>query len=368
MIRLDKRILTHFDFVQPILVLPIIILSYTLISEANDMLSSKQIVYFSIGFLAFTFFFLMPIRKIEWLIPTVYWINIILLFSVDIFGVSKLGAQRWLEIPFVHFTLQPSEIMKPSFILMLAYLIKRDPPGINGYNLKQFLKISIYILLPFGLILKEPDLGTAMMLIITGYGILFIIGVNKKIWLTLAICIGVAAPVIYESLHDYQKKRIVDFLSKEPSYQVRQSIIAIGNGGITGKSAEEATQTRFKFLPIATSDFIFAYTIERHGFIGGMVLILLYGFLIAHLLSLNYKLKGNYFIKAVTSGISILIFIYVSVNIFMTIGFAPVVGIPLPFYSYGGSSFVTFMCLFGILQNLLTFRFDPTYRFIKIKF
>ncbi|ANE36222.1 rod shape-determining protein [Campylobacter iguaniorum] len=368
MIRLDKRILTHFDFVQPILILPVIFISYSLVSEASDMLANKQLVYFGIGLLAFVFFFLLPIRKMEWLIPTVYWINTILLFSVDIFGVSKLGAQRWLEIPFVHFTLQPSEIMKPAFILMLAYLIKKNPPDIDGYNLKQFLKISFYIILPFILILKEPDLGTALLLIITGYGILFIVGVNKKIWISLIVAMFVATPILYESLHDYQKKRITDFISKDPSYQVKQSIIAIGNGGITGKKADEATQTKFKFLPIATSDFIFAYTVERYGFIGGMSLILLYGFLIAHLLSMNYKLKSDFFAKSVTSGIAILIFIYVSVNIFMTIGFAPVVGIPLPFYSYGGSSFVTFMCLFGILQNLLTFRFDPTYRFVKIKF
>ncbi|MBR2149202.1 MAG: FtsW/RodA/SpoVE family cell cycle protein, partial [Campylobacter sp.] len=259
-------------------------------------------------------------------------------------------------------------IMKPAFVLMLAYLIKKTPPDEEGYNLKQFLKLSIYILLPFILILKEPDLGTALMLLITGYGVLFIVGVNRKIWISIALLIGVCSPILYENLHDYQKKRIADFISEKPSYQVRQSIIAIGNGGITGKSVDEATQTKFKFLPIATSDFIFAYTVERYGFIGGAGLIMLYGFLIMHLLSLNYKLKDEYFIKAAVSAVALLIFIYVSVNIFMTIGFAPVVGIPLPFYSYGGSSFITFMCLFGILQNLLTFRFDKTNRFVKINF
>ena len=218
------------------------------------------------------------------------------------------------------------------------------------------------------MILKEPDLGTALVLLITGYGVLFIIGVNRKIWLSIALLIGICSPILYENLHDYQKKRIADFISEKPSYQVRQSIIAIGNGGITGKSIDEATQTKFKFLPIATSDFIFAYTVERYGFIGGAGLIMLYGFLIIHLLSLNYKLKDEYFIKVAVSAVAFLVFIYVSVNIFMTIGFAPVVGIPLPFYSSGGSSFITFMCLFGILQNLLTFRFDKTNRFVKINF
>lgn len=368
MILLDKRIFTHFDYVQPALILPIIFLSYSLINEASDLLSAKIIAYYIIGFGAFMLFFLLPIRKLEWLIPSIYWVNIILLLSVEFVGVSKLGAQRWIEIPFINFTIQPSEIMKPAFVLMLAYLIKKTPPDEEGYNLKQFLKLSIYILLPFILILKEPDLGTALMLLITGYGVLFIVGVNRKIWISIALLIGISSPILYENLHDYQKKRIADFISEKPSYQVRQSIIAIGNGGITGKSVDEATQTKFKFLPIATSDFIFAYTVERYGFIGGAGLIMLYGFLIMHLLSLNYKLKDEYFIKAVVSAVALLIFIYVSVNIFMTIGFAPVVGIPLPFYSYGGSSFITFMCLFGILQNLLTFRFDKTNRFVKINF
>lgn len=332
------------------------------------MLSAKMVAYLIIGFGAFLLFFLLPIRKLEWLIPSVYWINIILLLSVEFVGVSKLGAQRWIEIPFINFTIQPSEIMKPAFVLMLAYIIKKTPPDDEGYNLKQFIKISFYILLPFVLILKEPDLGTALMLLITGYGVLFIIGVNRKIWISIALLIGICSPILYENLHDYQKKRIADFISEKPSYQVRQSIIAIGNGGITGKSIDEATQTKFKFLPIATSDFIFAYTVERYGFIGGAGLIMLYGFLIVHLLSLNYKLKDEYFIKVAVSAVALLIFIYVSINIFMTIGFAPVVGIPLPFYSYGGSSFITFMCLFGILQNLLTFRFDKTNRFVKINF
>lgn len=368
MISLDRRILTHFDFVQPILIIPIIILSYILVFEANSILASKQIIYFGIGLLCFMFFFLLPMRKIEWLIPAFYWLCIILLFSVDLFGVSKLGAKRWLEIPFIHFTLQPSEIMKPSFVLMLAYLIKHNPPSKDGYNFKQFLKLSFYILLPFGLIMKEPDLGTALILLIVGYATLFVVGVNKKIWFAIIIGIGITAPVIYENLHDYQKKRITDFLSEKPSYHVRQSIIAIGSGGLSGKPKDEATQTHFKFLPISTSDFIFAYTIERYGFLGALGLLTFYGLLIAHLLSLNYMLKEDYFARVVTSGIGFLIFVYVSVNIMMTIGFAPVVGIPLPFYSYGGSSFVTFMCLFGILQNLLTFRFDPTYRFVKFKF
>lgn len=365
MFQIDRRILTHFDFLIPILVLPIIVLSYYLISEANAMLANKQIVYYTVGFATFLVFFIIPIKKIEWVIPFFYWITIILLLSVDFFGIAKLGARRWLEIPFVHFTIQPSEIFKPAFILMLAYLIKHNPPDENGYGWKSFFKLSFYILLPFVLIAKEPDLGTAMILLLLGYGTLFVIGVNKKIWITLAIVVGISSPIMYNGLHDYQKKRIADFMSEKPSYHVQQSIIAIGSGGLTGKERNEATQTHYKFLPIATSDFIFAYTVERLGFWGALGLILCYAFLVMHLLSLNFLLKEDYFARVITSGISLLIFFYMSINIAMTIGLAPVVGVPLPFYSYGGSSFITFFALFGILENLLAFRFDPTYRSIK---
>ncbi len=365
MLQIDRRILTHFDFLLPILVLPVIAMSYFLIADINTTLANKQIIYFTIGFISFLFFFLIPLKKFEWLIPTFYWIIISLLVSVDFFGISRLGAKRWLDIPFVHFTLQPSEIFKPIFILMLAYLIKQNPPDEKGYGWKSFIKLSFYILLPFLLIAKEPDLGTAMVLLLVGYGVLFIIGVNKKIWITLIILIGISTPFLYNSLHGYQKKRITDFISEKPSYHVKQSIIAIGSGGLYGKSREEATQTHYKFLPISTSDFIFAYYVERFGFWGALSLIFFYALLITHLITLNFKLKRDYFAQVITTGISMLIFVYTSVNIAMTIGLAPVVGVPLPFFSYGGSSFITFMIFFGILENTLAFRFDPTYKLVK---
>lgn len=340
-------------------------MSFYLIDEASTSLANKQLVYFSVGFLAFVFFALIPIRKMEWLIPLVYWTTIFLLLSVDFFGVSRLGAKRWLEIPFVNFTIQPSEIIKPAFILMLAYLIKHNPPSEDGYEWKDFLKLSFYILLPFVLIAKEPDLGTALVLLLVGYGTLFVIGVNKKIWLILLLGVSISGPILYGSLQDYQKKRITDFISEKPSYHVRQSIIAIGSGGLEGKEKTEATQTHYKFLPIATSDFIFAYYAERFGFWGALGLIMIYALLIVHLLTLNFKFRHDYFGKVMTTGVAMLIFIYMGVNISMTIGLAPVVGVPLPFFSYGGSSFITFMVFFGILENLLAFRFDRTYKSVK---
>ncbi|MEA3372509.1 MAG: FtsW/RodA/SpoVE family cell cycle protein [Campylobacterota bacterium] len=358
--KIDRRILTHFDFLSMLLIIPLILISGWLIGEIHPVLAHKHTVYVLVGIAVFILFFLFPLRRFSWLIPLFYWLNIGLLIAVEFFGQSRLGAKRWLEIPFINYTLQPSELIKPAFILMLAYLISRNPPPYGGYKLVDFLKFSFYILLPFILIAREPDLGTATVLLIIGMGLLFIVGVHWKIWATLVVGFVVSMPLIYTQLHDYQKKRINDFLAEKPSYHVQQSIIAIGSGGLTGQSKEEATQTQMKFLPIASSDFIFAYVVERFGFIGALLLISLYAAIIMHLLSLSIW-NQDYYIKVVTAGISLLIFVYMSINIAMTIGFAPVVGVPLPMFSYGGSSFVNFMILFAIMQNLVTFRFRDMY-------
>lgn len=359
--RFDKSILAQFDFFSIILIIPLILTSNWLIAEAVPVLAQKQTTYIGVAFLVFIFVFLLPIRRLSWLIPLMYWGNIGLLLAVEFFGHARLGAKRWIEIPFINMTIQPSEFVKPALILMLAYLITKSPPPPNGYKLKKFVHISLYILLPFILIAKEPDLGTALVLLLIGFGTLFFIGVYWKIWASIFVAILISSPLVYKfALHDYQKVRIKDFLSEKPSYHVQQSIIAIGSGGMTGKSKEEATQTQMKFLPIATSDFIFAFLVERSGFLGALAIILIYVMLILHLFSLGVY-NNDYYIKVVTVAISFMIFIYMGVNIAMTIGYAPVVGVPLPMFSYGGSSFINFIILFAIMQNLVTFRYKDMY-------
>lgn len=360
----DKRIISHFDYLLIIFVLPLILISYHLIGETNERLANKQLVYYTISIFAFMLVFVLPIRKKIRIIPTLYWLGIVLLIAVEFIGVSKLGATRWIHIPILDTTIQPSELIKPVFILMLGFLIQHKPPPKNGYNFLDFIYFSFYILLPFILIAKEPDLGTALVLVLVGYGVLFIVGVNWKIWATIIVLIGLSSPFIYTYLiKDYQKKRITDFVSEEPSYHVQQSIIAIGSGGLTGKQSGEATQAQLKFLPIATSDFIFAYFVERYGFLGAIGLIFLYALIIIHLLSMNYYFKDDYIVRVFASGLGLLIFFNMSVNILMVIGFAPVVGIPLPLFSYGGSSFINFIVTFAILENLLAFRYMNLYNY-----
>lgn len=359
--RIDKRILAQFDFVSLALLIPLILTSNWLISEAVPLLAQKQMAYVGVGIVVFATVFFLPIRRMSWIIPFIYWLTIVLLLAVEVFGHARLGAQRWIEIPFVNATVQPSEFVKPALVLMLAYLINKTPPQLNGYKLKEFAKLSFYILLPFILIAKEPDLGTAVVLFLIGYGILFFVGVEWKIWVVIISFLTLFLPFSYKFLlHDYQRTRITDFVSEKPSYHVQQSIIAIGSGGITGKTKESATQTQMKFLPIATSDFIFAYLVERSGFVGAFGILTIYTVLILHLMSLGLA-SSDYFAKVVSVGLSFMIFVYMAINVSMTIGFAPVVGVPLPMFSYGGSSFINFAILFAIMQNLITFKYKDLY-------
>lgn len=362
----DKRIISHFNYELILFIIPLILLSHFLVGEINQTLAQKQIIYYSIAAFAFIVVFLLPIRRFIQIIPILYWIGIILLFSVLVVGTTKLGATRWLQVPFIDLTIQPSELFKPIFILMISYLIFRNPPPKDGYDVKEFIFLSFHIVLPFLLIAKEPDLGTALVLLLLGFGILFIVGIRLKIIITIILILGISSPFIYTYLiKDYQKKRISDFIAKDPSYHVQQSIIAIGSGGLTGQEKQSATQTQLKFLPIATSDFIFAYLVERYGFIGASGLIAIYAGLICYLLILNLHYKDDYLISVFASGVGLLIFLDMSVNILMVIGYAPVVGLPLPLFSYGGSSFINFIVIFAILENLLSFRYQSGYEYIK---
>ena len=353
----DKRIFKNFSYLLILQVLPIFAISSYLIHEINIKLFNKQMVYYFLAFIAFVVVSFIPWRRIMWwFAPLFYLTNLGLLIAVEFVGKSILGAKRWIELPGIHVTIQPSEFIKVNVIMLLAYLISKRPPPEKGYGLFQFIKLSLVIVIPFLVIAKEPDLGTALVLLITGYGILFLIGVNWKIWLTLLILAGVGAPVIYEhGLKPYQKKRIHDMLNK-PSYQVRQALIAIGSGGMEGKPKEDATQTQLKFLPVSSTDFIFAYLGERLGFKGMVTVIGLYILLIFNLLYISWKHKKDYFIKTFAAGLAFLFFVYMGVNIFMIIGLAPVVGLPLPMFSHGGTSFIIFAVLFGILQNLIAFK------------
>ena len=351
----DKRIFKHFSYPLMIQIIPLFIISSYLVNEINHHLFHKQMVYYSISAVVFFITAFIPWRHIIWwFVPIFYVGNLVLLIAVEFIGKTILGAKRWIEIG-GGLTIQPSEFIKVSVIMMLGYIISRNPPPEKGYGLFDFIKLSLLIIIPFLLIAKEPDLGTALVLLITGYGVLFVVGINWKIWTTIAIMLTIFAPILYGQLKPYQKKRVSDFMGK-PSYHVRQALIAIGSGGLEGNSKEDSTQTQLKFLPVSSTDFIFAYLGERLGFKGMIFVIILYILLILNLLYISAKYANDYLIKAFSSGLAFLIFVYMGVNIYMVIGLAPVVGLPLPLFSHGGTSFIIFSIIFGILQNLIAFK------------
>ncbi len=351
------QITKNINYILILQTMPILVISSMLIKEMNPALFHKQMTYYALSFIIFVISIYIPWKKLLWLLaPMAYVINIILLIGVEVSGKTILGAKRWLVLP-GGFTIQPSEFMKLSILLFLAFIISKRPPNKEkGYGIFDFLLMSVIILVPSMLILKEPDLGTTLLLLMGAYGVIYIVGINWKILLSIVIALAFVAPIGYKyGLKPYQKKRIEDFLGK-PSYQVQQALIAIGSGGIEGKPKEEATQTQLKFLPVSTTDFIFAYLGERYGFKGMVILVALYMLLIIHLLIISKIYEDDYHIVVLSSGLSILFFVYMGVNIYMVIGLAPVVGAPLPMFSHGGTSFIIFAFLFGILEHLISFK------------
>lgn len=352
-----SRITTHFDYVLILLILPLVFTSLYLLSETSQTLLIRQSSYAFLGIFIFLFIFFIPFRYLYKGVVVFYIICILLLLAVEVIGTTKLGAQRWINIG--GFSLQPSEPVKIAVVLFLAHYVQRNPPPQEGYGWIEFLKISVFILIPFFLILIEPDLGSAIIVLVMGYGMLFIIGVHKKVWLTCIIAGLLFSPIAFKFvLKPYQVDRIMKLVSGNTSSQVQQSLIAVGSGGLTGRNYEDATQANLKFLPVATSDFIFAHFAERFGFLGSCALIALYLFIVLHLLSFCFLDSQDYFLKVIASCLAMLFFVYTSVNIAMTIELAPVVGIPLPLFSYGGSSFITFVILIAMFENATTFRFS----------
>lgn len=332
-------------------------MSLYLLSETSQTLLMRQASYAFLGIFIFLFIFFIPFRYLYKGVAIFYGLCILLLLAVEVIGTTKLGAQRWINIG--GFSLQPSEPVKIAIVLFLAHYVQRNPPPAEGYGWIEFCKISVFILVPFLLILIEPDLGSAIIVLAMGYGMLFIVGVHKKIWITCIVGALLFSPIAFKFvLKPYQVDRIMKLVSGNTSSQVQQSLIAVGSGGITGRSYEDATQANLKFLPVATSDFIFAHFAERFGFLGSCALIALYLSIVLHLLSFCFLDSQDYFLKVIASCLAMLFFVYTSVNIAMTIELAPVVGIPLPLFSYGGSSFITFVILIAMFENATTFRFS----------
>ena len=290
-------------------------------------------------------------RTIVFFAPWAYLISIFLLIIVYFFGIESHGAQRWIGIGI--FNIQPSEILKISVPLILAWFYQRTALRID-YKI-HFLA-GLLIILPFYLVLKQPDLGTSLLLLWGGIIIIFLAGISIKFLISSFFILIISSPFIWNSLLIYQKNRILSLIDpfSDPlgaGYHSIQSMIAVGSGGIYGRGWMNGTQTKLDFLPETTTDLVFSVFSEEIGFFGVLAIIVLYIFIFYRCMWMTAKMNDN-FSRLLSAGLTISLFSSFIINIGMISGLFPIVGVPMPFFSYGGSSMVVSLVSVGIIMNL----------------
>ena len=306
---------------------------------------------FILGLIIFFLVIFFDLRLIFGYAYVIFFLSIISLAIIPFFGIESNGATRWINIAGI--SLQPSEFVKYTLILALAkyfHSINND----SGF-IKTLIIPLIITIVPVFLVITQPDLGTALIILLGGISLFWISGLNYKYFIVGVFSILCSLPVLWQYLKDYQKDRVLTFFNPERDplgngYHIMQSKIALGSGGIFGKGYMEGTQSHLNFLPEMQTDFIFTMLGEEFGFIGTLLLLLIYAALI--MISIRLALKSrSLFSKYLSLGVCNVFFIYVFVNIGMVTGLLPVVGVPLPFISYGGSSMLAVMFGFGLLMN-----------------
>jgi rod shape determining protein RodA len=293
----------------------------------------------------------------------VYGVVLLLLLAVELIGAVGGGAQRWIDLGVIN--LQPSELMKIALVMALARFF-HQLPRVYVTNLPSLLIPLVMVLVPVALVLLQPNLGTATMLILASATVVFLAGASQWLFWAAGGTILLSLPVIWTLMHDYQRQRVLTFLDpgQDPlgsGYNITQSMIAIGSGGALGKGYLHGTQGALEFLPEHHTDFIFAAIAEEFGFAGGIILLACYGLLLAwiSLVALNTR---STFGRLLAMGLAMSVFLYIGINLAMVMGLAPVVGIPLPLMSYGGSAMMTVLMAMGLVFSISLNRDDPLLR------
>lgn len=344
----------HLDF--PLLGLLLVLISFGLLilysaSNANTgmiLRQSMRLIFASFIMLILGF---IPPHKYKIWTPWIYSVGLTLLIAVMLMGKIGKGAQRWLELGLFRF--QPSEIMKLAVPMMAAWYFDRQA---RPNSFKAIAVAGLIICVPALLIAKQPDLGTAIMVSAAGLCVVFLAGIRFKVILLLMLMVGSAIPVIWHVMHDYQKQRVYTLLDPEQDplgagYHIIQSKIAIGSGGLAGKGWLEGSQSHLNFLPEHATDFIFAVSSEEFGFAGGFAIIALIVMIALRSLHIASNAQTT-FTRLLAASLAMSFFMSGFVNIGMVMGIIPVVGIPLPLVSYGGTAMVTFLASFGILMSI----------------
>ncbi|GAB6041293.1 rod shape-determining protein RodA [Endothiovibrio diazotrophicus] len=324
-------------------------------SNENLDLVIRQVIRLGVGYTVMILVAQIPPALLRTWTPWIFGVGVALLVAVLVFGQIGKGAQRWLDLGVVRF--QPSEVLKLAVPMMVAWYLSDKPLPPERMR----LAIACLILLvPTLLIAKQPDLGTALLVGAAGAFVLFMAGLRPRIIYTLGALGAACMPLLWYAMHEYQRQRVRTFLNPEndplgAGYHIIQSKIAIGSGGLYGKGWLNGTQSQLDFIPERSTDFIFAVFAEEFGLIGILLLLVLYFFIVVRGMYIATQGQDT-FTRLLAGALSLTFFIYMFVNIGMVTGLLPVVGVPLPLVSYGGTSMVTLMAGFGMLMSIHTHR------------
>ncbi len=323
---------------------------YAAVYQGDLSLWHKQMLFWAAGMALFALLSMMPLRLLGLASWPLYLLTLLLLALIPLIGEVHMGARRWLNFGIIN--LQPSEMMKWALMFVLAsWFASREARGPIDIGLPLLLA-----LLPAGLIVIQPDLGTTLVLLFAGGAMIVAAGLSWRL-LALAVVAGIASlPILWHFMHDYQKQRVLMLLDPQSDplgkgYHVIQSTIAIGSGGLFGKGFLQGTQSKLHFLPEQHTDFIFSVLAEEGGLVAVTLLLLLYALLIARILVIGQRAHSR-FGSMLCIGIAAIFTLYVTVNIGMVSGIFPVVGLPLPFISYGGSALVTMLAALGLVMRV----------------
>ena len=348
--------LRSFDFILVGCILLLgVISSFSMYStDGGEFLfhTKSHITKFSIFFLLMFFFSFLNIKFWHYFAYLFYFVILLFLIWASLYGIKASGSQRWINLYFIN--LQPSELMKIAIIVCLAKYYHRIQ--LNKVNSFQVMFVAFVILiLPIMLVITQPDLGTSILIALSGLVVIWLAGINIKYFIYSFIALLITMPFAIAFLQPYQKLRILTFLNpdRDPlgaGYQIIQSKIAVGSGGLSGKGFLKGTQSYLEFLPEKHTDFIFTLFAEEHGFLGSLALLLIYIIIIYRVLRIGV-ISRSYFAKLFCYGYGSAIFFYVTVNMSMVLGLLPIVGSPLPIMSYGGSSMLATMIGFAIVMS-----------------
>jgi len=354
--RLKKRLVIHLDPVLLAALGLLILTGLVVLYSATDGNWSRVLAQVVNILVAFTCLWLVANIPLHYLMRTalpMYIFGMALLVSVALFGEVSHGARRWLNIGVA--TIQPSELMKIAVPLMMAWYFEKHEATLT---LKNYFVAALLLLLPVALIARQPDLGTAVLISASGFYVLFLAGLSWRVMGVLFVAALGSAPVLWSMLHDYQRHRIMMLLDPTQDalgkgYHTIQGMIAVGSGGVLGKGYLNGTQTHLDFLPERTTDFIFAVYSEEFGLLGNLILLGIYLFIIGRGFIITAN-ASTYFTRLMAGSITLTFFTYAFVNMGMVSGILPVVGVPLPLVSYGGTSMVTLLLGFGMLMSIHT--------------